>query len=82
MSKVRAKFQCIGKNHVHTHSPDSVFCEIKLMPVWTGEDGANASWSKATPQGQITMGITNPEAIEVFDLGNFYYVDFSPAPAA
>jgi hypothetical protein len=78
---VRAKFQCVGKHHAHTHQPDSVFCEVKLIPVWTGENGENASWSKATPQGQVTLGITNPDAIDAFDLGKFYYLDFSPAPA-
>jgi hypothetical protein len=76
---VRCKFQCVAKNHTHTHAPDSVFCEIKLIPVWTGEDGANAAGSKATPQGQLTMGITNPAAIDEFDLGKFYYLDISPA---
>lgn len=78
---VRAKFQCIGKNHSHQHAPDAVFCEITLIPVWTGEDGANASWSKATPQGRLTMGITNPAAIDEFELGKFYYLDLSSAPA-
>lgn len=76
---VRCKFQCVAKNHAHTHA-DSVFCEVKLIPVWTGEDGANASWSKATPQGSLTMGITNPDAIDAFDLGKFYFLDISEAP--
>lgn len=81
MSKVRAKFQCIGKAHSHQLG-DAVFCEVTLCPVWEGENGENRSWSKATPQGRLTMGITNPDAVEAFELGKFYYLDFTPAPAA
>jgi len=80
MSNVRCKFQCQGIDHKFTGSPDHVFCEVKLVPVWTGENGENKSWSKATPQGQLTMGITNPEAIAAFELGGYYYLDISPAP--
>jgi hypothetical protein len=75
---VRAKFQCVGKNHSHQPA-ENVYCEIVLVPVWTGENGENASWSKATPNGRLTMGITNPAAIDTFDLGKFYYLDFTPA---
>jgi hypothetical protein len=56
-----------------------VYCEIKLIPVWTDEDGANASWSKATPQGALTMGITNPAAVDEFDLGKYYFLDITPS---
>lgn len=75
---VRAKFQCTEKKHSH-QGGDSIYCEITLIPVWTGEDGANASWSKATPNGRLTMGITNPGAIDQFELGKFYFLDFTPA---
>ena len=79
MSKVRAKFWVKSINHQHVQSPDDVFAEIKLAPVY---DEANKNWSKWTPQGEITMAITNPEAVAQFELGKFYYVDFTPAPAA
>lgn len=75
--RVRAKLQCIEKKHSH-QGGDNVYCEVVLIPVWTGEDGANASWSKATPNGRITLGITVPEAIAVFELGKYYYSDFTP----
>lgn len=60
---------------------DSVFAEIKLAPVYSGQDGkpVNADWSKATPQGSIVLGVTNPDAIAKFELGKFYFVDFTPA---
>jgi hypothetical protein len=49
---------------------------VKLAPVY---GDANRPWSKATPQGQVTMTITNPEAIETFTLGKSYFLDFTPA---
>ncbi len=37
------------------------------------------NWSKATPQGEIKMMITNPAAIDQLDLGKSYFLDFTPA---
>ena len=78
MSKVRAKFwvKSIHHSHVSNNDPGAVFAEIKLAPVY---DDDNKDWSKYTPQGEITMGITNPGAIAAFELGKKYYIDFTPA---
>lgn len=75
---VRAKFRVKGINHIDTASPDHVCAEITLHAVY-GDGKSNESWSKATPQGQIKLMITNPLAIDAFDLGKSYYVDFTPA---
>lgn len=75
---VRAKFQVTEINHRHTHNAANTFAEVKLAPVYETGDGVNKSWSLATPSGQISLGITNPEAIKGFDLGKFYFVDFTP----
>lgn len=42
-------------------------------------DSENARFTKATPWGEIRMGIDNPAALEQFAVGEQYYVDFSPA---
>lgn len=39
----------------------------------------NASFTKATPWGEILMGIDNPTALEQFQVGKYYYVDFNLA---
>lgn len=39
----------------------------------------NASFTKATPWGEIKMGIDNPAALSQFEAGKSYYVDFTPA---
>lgn len=42
-------------------------------------DPENARFTKATPWGDIEMGIDNPAAIEQFEVNKTYYVDFTPA---
>jgi hypothetical protein len=76
---VRAKFKCLGINHLPTQS-SAVRAEIRLIPVWE-QDGVNRKWSEATPAGEIKMLITNPAAIEAFELDKSYFVDFTPADA-
>lgn len=39
-----------------------------------------ARFAKATPSGQLRMQVDNPGAIEQFELGQAYYLDFTPVP--
>jgi hypothetical protein len=75
---VRTKFRCIGINHVHTGNPDYSASTVTFCPVWE-QDGVNRKWSQATPNGKIEMTITNPTAVDQFELGKDYFVDFTPA---
>lgn len=43
------------------------------------KDTENARFTKATPWGEIKLGIDNPVALEQFAPGKLYYVDFTPA---
>ncbi len=45
-------------------------------------EGTNKSWSKWTPSGQLSITITNPDAIDAFEKGNAYYLDFTPVHAS
>lgn len=36
-------------------------------------------FQKATPSGCIKMQVDNPAALEQFEVGKSYYVDFTPA---
>lgn len=80
---VRAKFLCSNISHTHLQgsNPDAIHVEVTLAAVWNDGKG-NESWSKATPSGQIKMAITNPDAANAFELGKFYFVDFTPADQA
>lgn len=76
---VRAKFWVKSIQHHHVSSPLETCAEVALAPVYGNADTPNGQWSKYTPQGEIKMTITNPDAVAAFDLGKAYYVDFSPA---
>jgi hypothetical protein len=69
---VRAKVTCEGiKDNAVTfrtvYEPDAM------------KDTENARFTKATPWGEIKLGIDNPAALEQFEAGKSYYVDFVPA---
>jgi hypothetical protein len=75
----RCKFWCTRIDHKHTGG-DNIYCEITLNPVYSSDPESENKWfAKATPSGNITLGITNPSAIGTFELGKSYYVDFTPA---
>ncbi|MGO7149000.1 hypothetical protein ACCS52_26550 [Rhizobium ruizarguesonis] len=74
---VRAKFRCLSVTHFADNGPETQ-AEIRFHAVYgTGEE--NKSWSKWTPSGELKMMVTNPSAIEAFELGKSYYLDFTPA---
>jgi hypothetical protein len=69
---VRAKVICNGiennaVNFSTVYEPDSL------------KDTENARFTKATPWGEIRLGIDNPAALEQFVPGQAYYVDFTAA---
>lgn len=73
---VRAKFWVTSITHHHNGNPAAdQSATVKLSPVY---DDENKDWSKWTPQGEISMMITNPTAIAAFFLGAKYFVDFTP----
>lgn len=75
---VRAKFWVKEVTHHHNGGPGDQATTVKLSAVY-GDGKGNESWSKWTPQGEISMLITNPAATEFFELGKQVYVDFTPA---
>ncbi len=44
-----------------------------------GPSDENMRFTKATPWGEIRLGIDNPTARDQFEVGKQYYVDFSAA---
>lgn len=76
---VRAKFQCVEIKQLFGNPDGSA--EVRLTAVY-GNGEANKEWSQWTPQGNLTMLITNPAAIDQFDLGAEYFIDFTPASAS
>lgn len=69
---VRAKVRCnsVGDgvaNFTTVYEPDA------------SKDTENARFTKATPWGDIRLGIDNEAALKQFEANKEYYVDFTPA---
>lgn len=62
MSTVQARFY-VSKVTKHAYNPDHL--EVTLQAVSRGEE--NKSWAAATPVGQMTLTIGNPQAARWFD---------------
>ncbi len=76
---VQAKFWVSNITH-HAHqagNQSNQSATVELRPV--SADGANDHWSKWTPSGKIEMCITNPDAVEQFELGSEYLITFDKA---
>ena len=53
--------------------------QVKMSAVTTGDkDSPNYSYSKYTPQAELSMTITNPDAFNQFEAGKAYDLVFSP----
>jgi hypothetical protein len=65
---VRCKFVCSFKEGQSVH----------FSPVYSGSE-ENQKFFQATPGGQIAFYTVNESALEQFEQGKEYYVDFTPA---
>lgn len=72
MNKLKSKFVC--NSVLKTTNAESV----SLNAVVSGSE-ENASFSLATPHGELKMTITNPSAFGFFTAGKEYYLDFTVA---
>lgn len=68
---VRAKVVCEGV------SGSAVSFRTVYEPD-ASKDTENARFTRATPWGEIKLGIDNPDALQQFEAGKSYYVDFMP----
>ena len=80
---VQAMFYVKEMNHRLTGAATSVNVEVKLAAAFgtylKGLPGDNEAWSKYTPSGEISMTITNPAAVDQFEVGAVYRLTFEPA---
>jgi hypothetical protein len=88
--QVRAKFKCDSITHLmmqiwdgKTSAPTPART-IVMTPVYgNGDpDHENTKFWKASPGGKLELNIVNAEAVEGFEVGKEYYLDFSPVPDA
>ncbi len=71
----RAKFTCTKKD---PNPGDASIVEVEFEPRY-GDGTDNASWSKWTPGGRLSMQITNPDVTAQIEIGKVYFLDITPA---
>lgn len=80
---VQAMFYVKEINHRATGQPDQVNVEVKLGAAFgaylNGLPEGNGDWSKWTPAGELSMTITNPAAVDQFEIGVVYRLTFDKA---
>lgn len=74
---VRAKFRVNALKTILDYNGN----KQEIVDLMAVSDDANKAWSMYTPQGSISLTITNPDAVKQFPVGGFFYVDFTEAPA-
>lgn len=78
MSTVRAKFKVQSITRQAGWSGSGELQTIKLHPVTSGSD-ENKAFYAATPAGSIDLSVVPKEVGDQFNIGQEFYVDFTPA---
>ena len=73
---VRGKFKLMESTQFD-YSKDAR--RLKFSAVYSNDTPENERFHKATPSGEIVMTVDNPSAASQFEVGKYYYVDFSNA---
>jgi hypothetical protein len=73
---VRAKFQLVSETaNAGTKAKSLVF-----QPRYDTSIPEDQRFATATPSGELKMYVDNPAALAQFELGQQYYIDFTPVP--
>jgi hypothetical protein len=87
LMSVRAKFKLSGVKTEAVGTADgkeNIVYTLEFRTVSQGDeklDAENKVFWKYSPGGSISLNCINPGAMAQFEIGKFYYVDFSQAPA-
>jgi hypothetical protein len=74
----RAKFQCQRiENTKYAGGESSVLVFTAVTPYNSEDTAINKAFWEATPNGEIKITISNKKAVEQFQPGKQYYVDFT-----
>jgi hypothetical protein len=81
MMMVRAKFKVDAIENTKYGKTGKVLTTIKMTPVYPGENPTheNKKFWDASPSGELRLGTVNAKAVEYFELGEEYYIDFTKA---
>lgn len=70
----------MGKHNYPEHEPCEMWT-IHGQPVYGNGDPnhENTKFWASSPNGSLMLGTVNKDAVDQFELGKEYYVDFTPA---
>jgi hypothetical protein len=78
--QIRAKMRVSFKGDPGYSHPGQEIAQVNLAAVYSSDpESENYSYAKATPTANLSMTITNPEAIGFFEPGAEYVVTFERA---
>lgn len=72
---VRAKFCCMEMTQICGFSG----ARYKFTPRYDQDIPEDRRFAKASPCGELWINVDNPAVS--FEIGTFYYLDFTPVPA-
>lgn len=76
---VRAKFTVQSIERQLSYQGKEVHT-VKMAPVYSNDpESENRKFWEASPSGSLQLGMVNAEAVNQFELGKEYYLDFTPA---
>lgn len=78
---IRAKFRVISVTRSAGWNGVKEMHTVKLQPVAGGSE-ENSRFYGSTPSGSIDIGMVLESVGKQFDIGQEFYVDFTPAPKA
>lgn len=77
MTQVKSKFVCDSLTSHSYGNKQVVAKEAKLKAIYAGDKNAEDNqFSQATPSGDISILISNPETMDFIQPGKKYYVYF------
>lgn len=77
---VRGKFTLTAITSTSWSPTAPVTKTLKFSTTYDPTIPEDVRFSKATPTGHLEMVVDNPAALEQFELGRAYYLDFTPVP--
>ena len=75
---VRAKFKVNAIEKNPDDGTDAANCaRVEMSPVFGDENPENKLFYKWTPGGAISLSLVSPDTAAQFEIGKYYYVDFT-----
>ena len=81
MTTMRAKVRVSSVRVFESGGEELVFTPVAKNGPYP-DDGAdeNNTYAKFSPDGEFRLSVQNPALFGKFEIGDTFYVDFSPAP--